>query len=43
MTLSKKLKENYDINLQITGLGDSHTFGLYGAAALIAQQEKTYR
>ncbi len=33
---SKKLKEKYGIYVKTTNFGDSHTFGLYGASALIS-------
>ena len=40
-TLSQKLKEDNNIFLTITNLGDSHTFGLYSGAALIAVNENS--
>ncbi|MDQ5954307.1 MAG: glucokinase [Patescibacteria group bacterium] len=34
--LAKKLKEENNINLRTTNLGDHHTFGLYGVAGFLA-------
>ena len=39
-SFSKKLKKNHNINLKITTLGDHHTFGLYGASALLYKNIK---